>query len=496
MGSTQTAPAADNATMAHSFLSTRLGGPQLRRPLRVLPRALALFLAIVLAACGREGSPPALPDLVATLTPSVVNISAAAPGDAPRTSRQASSLGSGFVWQADGHIVTNAHVVNQAPQGVVVKLQNRHSYAARLVGIDEATDLAVLKIDAPELVAVQIADLSTLRVGMSLVAIAAPYGFEHMVTTGILSAKAHSFAADPYVPYLQTDAAIHPGHSGGPLFDAFGRVVGVSTQMLVDPRGAAGTGVGFAIPIDLALRVAEQLRDDGRVRRAWLGLVVEGLDAPSATALGLDTVRGARILEVTPDSPAAESGLRAGDVVLRINGRPLNDSRDLPPLMGQFSPGTMADVELIREGRSVQIRVELGEAEPEPSASRNRPPPAPWGAPSSPPATPPPVASRPATGLRDNPLGIRVESLDAQQRNSIPLLRGGVRIVRVDSEAAVRAGLRVDDLLLQVNGQSVNSLERFDEVVGRLAPEASVPLLVQRRGAPLFLTLDLPRRTP
>tara|TARA_R110000822_G_scaffold143056_9_gene281319 strand:+ start:6191 stop:7672 length:1482 start_codon:yes stop_codon:yes gene_type:complete len=493
MGSTQTAPAADNAAMAHSFLSTRLGGPHLRRPLRFLP--LALFLAIVLAACGREGSPPALPDLVATLTPSVVNISAAAPGDAPRASRQALSLGSGFVWQADGHIVTNAHVVKQAPQGVVVKLQNRHSYAARLVGIDEATDLAVLKIDAPDLVAVQIADLSTLRVGMSLVAIAAPYGFEHMVTTGILSAKAHSFAADPYVPYLQTDAAIHPGHSGGPLFDAFGRVVGVSTQMLADPRGA-GTGVGFAIPIDLALRVAEQLRDDGRVRRAWLGLVVEGLDAPSATALGLDTVRGARILEVTPDSPAAESGLRAGDVVLGINGRPLNDSRDLPPLMGQFSPGTMADVELIREGRSVQIRVELGEAEPEASTARTRSPPAPWGAPGSPPATPPPVASRPETGLRDNPLGIRVESLDAQQRNSIPLLRGGVRIVRVDSEAAVRAGLRVDDLLLQVNGQSVNSVERFDEVVERLAPEASVPLLVQRRGAPLFLTLDLPRRTP
>lgn len=493
MGSTQTAPAADNAAMAHSFLSTQLGGPHLRRPLRFLP--LALFLAIVLAACGREGSPPALPDLVATLTPSVVNISAAAPGDAPRASRQASSLGSGFVWQADGHIVTNAHVVKQAPQGVVVKLQNRHSYAARLVGIDEATDLAVLKIDSPELVAVQIADLSTLRVGMSLVAIAAPYGFEHMVTTGILSAKARSFAADPYVPYLQTDAAIHPGHSGGPLFDAFGRVVGVSTQMLADPRGA-GTGVGFAIPIDLALRVAEQLRDDGRVRRAWLGLVVEGLDAPSATALGLDTVRGARILEVTPDSPAAESGLRAGDVVLGINGRPLNDSRDLPPLMGQFSPGTMADVELIREGRSVQIRVELGEAEPEASTARTRSPPAPWGAPGSPPATPPPVASRPETGLRDIPLGIRVESLDAQQRNSIPLLRGGVRIVRVDSEAAVRAGLRVDDLLLQVNGQSVNSVERFDEVVQRLAPEASVPLLVQRRGAPLFLTLDLPRRTP
>ena len=234
----------------------------------------------------------------------------------------------------------------------------------------------------------------------------------------------------------------------------------------------------------------------GAGRRAGLGRVGEGLDAPSATALGLDTVRGARILEVTPDSPAAESGLRAGDVVLGINGRPLNDSRDLPPLMGQFSPGTMADVELIREGRSVQIRVELGEAEPEASTARTRSPPAPWGAPGSPPATPPPVASRPETGLRDNPLGIRVESLDAQQRNSIPLLRGGVRIVRVDSEAAVRAGLRVDDLLLQVNGQSVNSVERFDEVVERLAPEASVPLLVQRRGAPLFLTLDLPRRTP
>ncbi|WP_084154933.1 trypsin-like peptidase domain-containing protein [Polycyclovorans algicola] len=464
-------------------------------------RAIALrwllpLVILALSACGREPSPPALPDLVETLLPAVVNISAVpAPGQGA-----GQSLGSGFVWLADGHIITNAHVVAHAPQGVVVKLHNRHEYPARLIGVDQASDLALLKIDAPDLTAVTVADATPLRVGMAVVAVGAPYGFDHTVTTGVLSAKARSLADDPYVPYLQTDAVISPGNSGGPLFDALGRVVGVNTQMLADRQGAA-TGVAFAIPIDVALRSAEALRDHGRVRRAWLGLVVEGLDAAAADALGLDTVTGAQITEVTRASPAAESGLRVGDVVLEIDGRPLRGSRELPLLIGQLTPGAMVNIELLRDGRPVQIRVELGETEPEaPRAAATQPPPSLWGAPGTPSSTPQPRESERADGAErqegsgDNPLGIAVAALDAGQRNSIPLMSGGVRIVRVDGESAVRAGLRIDDLLLQVNGQAVNSPERFDEVVDRLTPEASVPLLVQRRGSPLFLTLDMPRR--
>jgi len=457
-------------------------------------RALLAAAALALGGCGREAAAPALPDLVETLTPSVVNISASPPTTGEANARQSLSLGSGFIWLADGYIITNAHVVSQAPQGLTVKLQNRHEYTAQVIGIDQSTDLALLKIDAPDLAAVAVADPARLRIGESVVAIGAPYGFDHTVTTGILSAKARSLSTDQYVPYLQTDAAISPGNSGGPLFNARGSVVGVTTQILADQQGM-GIGAAFAIPIDVAVRVAEQLRDHGRVRRAWLGLVVEGLDAPSAAALGLETVRGARITEVTSDSPAAESGLRVGDVVLAIEGRPLNGSRDLPPLMGVLTPGAMVTVDLVRDGRPVQIRVELSETEPERVPSSTRPPPSPWGESSAAaPVTPAPSEPRSVAGHQDNPLGIRVESQDAGQRNSIPLLGGGVRIVQVDSEPAVRAGLRVDDLLLQVNGQSVNSPERFDEVVGRLTPEASVPLLVQRRGSPLFLTLDMPRR--
>lgn len=446
--------------------------------------ALLVAMAVVLAACGRIQAPPALPDLIDELMPSVVHVSASAEGSGVRSGR---SLGSGFIWSAEGYVLTNAHVIEGATD-ITLQLHDRRQFTARRVGVDAATDLALLKIDAAELPAVQMANVDLLRVGEQLIAIGAAFGLDPSVTTGILSAKGRTFEADQQVPYLQTDAAIHPGNSGGPLFNASGKVVGVNTQMLTRDR-RSGSGVAFAIPADVVQRVAEQLRDHGSVRRAWLGLVVRGVSTELAERLGLPDARGGLVTQVTPESPAAESGLRVGDVVLAINGKPLNSSRELPPMISLLDPGSMAQLSLARDGRFIDITVELAEADPalpEPSL----PPPPMWSVDVPPTPTTAPLLS---TGSVANRLGIQVAPLDAAERQSIPLMSGGVRISSVDEGPAIRAGLRVGDLLLQVNGQSVNSPERFAQVVARLTPEASVPVLVQRRGSPLFLNIDVPR---
>lgn len=467
----------------------RLDNARMPRSLTLLAivarRLLPLATLFVLAACGRMQAPPALPDLIDKVMPSVVQISASPTDDGADARPSGRSLGSGLIWSADGYIVTNLHVIDGASE-ILVQLHDRRQLKARRVGVDVATDLALLKIEASELPAVEMANLDQLRVGEPLIAVGAAFGLDPSVTSGILSAKGRIFEAEQQVPYLQTDAAIHPGNSGGPLFNGWGQVVGVNTQMLTRDRRASA-GVAFAIPADVVQRVAEQLRDHGSVRRAWLGVVVRGVTPELAERLGLPDTGGGWVSQVTAESPAAESGLRVGDVVLAINGKPLSTSRDLPPMIGLLDPGSMAQLSLARDGRFIEITVELAEAEPA-SGVPSLPPPPLWAR--DVPATPAPtLSSRPGS----NRLGIQVAPLDAAERQSIPLMSGGVRISSVDEGPAIRAGLRVGDLLLQVNGQSVNSPERFAQVVARLTPEASVPVLVQRRGSPLFLNIDVPR---
>lgn len=456
---------------------------------RLRRKGIAVLAVLLMLGCRPAGPfSDALPDLVERVSPSVVNISTVSefpvlPSGHPTLDPEAlgpQSLGSGIIWSADGDVLTNYHVIRDARE-IRVRLLDRREYDARLIGFDEPSDLALLKIEAQGLPAVRLADARRIRPGQGVLAIGSPFGFDYSVTSGIISAMGRALDTEQYVPFLQTDAAINPGNSGGPLFNSRGEVVGVNSQIFSQTGGS--TGVAFAIPVDIADKVARQLRDSGRVRRGWLGLVVQALAREQAQALGLEKVEGALVAEVLAGSPAAEAGLRVGDVILAVDGVSLPSSRELPPRVGRLDPGAMVQLDVLREGRRFDLRVEVGELvaiDPTPQAAS---------------PSPPPTTPRPSPRPTPDPtarLGLEIAPLTAAERDSAQMLSGGVRVVSVVDGPALRAGIRVDDLLLQINGQTVDSPDRYREVVERLTPGATVPVLLQRRGAPVFLAIDVP----
>lgn len=473
----------------------RLQGKGMR--MRMHGRTLGLALLVVLGVAGcKRGGDEHVADLVEQVSPSVVNIStisdlglpaghpAIADGAGPEDGSP-QSLGSGVIWSSDGYVLTNYHVIRDARE-IFVRLLDRRQLQARLVGFDEPSDLALLQISADGLPAARLADASRLRPGQTVLAIGSPFGFDYSVTAGILSAKGRALDSEQYVPFLQTDAAINPGNSGGPLFNLRGEVIGVNSQIFSQTGGSSG--VAFAIPVDVADKVAQQLRAHGRVTRGWLGLVVQPLGREDANSRGLERAEGALVAEVLEGSPAEQAGLRKGDVILGFNGQALPSSRELPPLVGAVDPGEMVTLLLLRQGRTVDIRVEVGTL----PANAAVPP---TQAPSTDASPPPTVTPTPAPRLRGDLLGLAVRALTMDERGDAQLLSGGVVLTEVTDGPALRAGLRPGDVLLQLNGQTVDSPDRFDEVVQRLTPGATVPVLVQRRGAPLFLALDIPGRS-
>ena len=474
----------------------------------------ALFALLALTACGRGASIsadayPDFADLVERVSPAVVNISTVAteppPGAQGEDARPESfdevpewfrrffdqhpqtfapdeipldvyppeqqSLGSGFILSDDGYILTNYHVIRGARE-IIVRLLDRRQFAAELIGNDEASDLALLRIEAQDLPVAKLAgDSGDLRPGQWVLAIGSPFGFDYSVTAGIVSAKGRALASEQYVPFIQTDVAINPGNSGGPLFNLAGEVVGVNSQIYSQSGGYQG--VSFSIPIDVAAKVARQLRDNGTVTRGWLGVVVQEVDRDLAQQFGLDKPEGALVARVLPESPAARAGLREGDVILRYNGEPLPSSSSLPHLVGVTDPGEVATLEVIRNGRQQRVDVDVGTLRTESRAQ---------AAPPSPPPRNPAHAA----------LGLELRPLTAKERSDAQVVNGGLMITAVADGPAARAGVRTGDVLLQLGGQQVDSLERFGEVVGRLTPGQTVAVLVQRRGAPLFLALDVP----
>lgn len=471
---------------------------------------LGIFLPLLLLmACGRDaatvGGLPDFSDLVDKVSPSVVNISTV-PADGPRRPRpnldseelqetpewfrrffdapqpdaegapergpqDPQSLGSGFVLWRDGYILTNYHVVRDAKE-VIVRLLDRRQFNAQVVGSDEASDLALLKIAADDLPVVKIGDASRLRPGQWVLAIGSPFGFDYSVTAGIISAKGRALASEQYVPFLQTDVAINPGNSGGPLFNLAGEVVGVNSQIYSQSGGYQG--VSFSIPIDVAAKVARQLKDHGRVTRGWLGVVVQEVDRDLAQQFRLEKPEGALVARVIPEGPAARAGVREGDIILSFNGQELPSSSTLPHLVGITDPGSTAALAIIREGKSVALKVQIGALDPssaEVAAADEEP-------------------EVPDAG----PLGLTVRPLAADERRQAQVVSGGVLILDVAEGPAAHAGLRAGDILLQVAGQETDSVRRVEEVVGRLTPGQTVPVLVQRRGAPLFLAMSVPGR--
>lgn len=385
--------------------------------------------------------------------------------------RPSQSLGSGFVLWEEGYVLTNHHVVRNADE-IVVRFKDRREQVAKLVGSDERSDLALLKVDRENLSPVRIGNSDALEVGNWVVAIGSPFGFEQTVTAGIVSAKGRSLSSGQYVPFIQTDVAINQGNSGGPLFNLDGEVVGINSQIY--SRTGGYQGISFAIPIDMAISVAEQLRDDGSVARGWLGVVIQEVTRELALSFGLDRPKGALVSRVLPDGPAAKAGIREGDVILSFAGEEITRSAALPAVVGATKPGEDVDVALMRDGKRMTIGVTVGKLNE--AAMRDG------------------LGPRPEAPSESTVLGMLLEPMDSATREQEDVLDGGVRVAEVKGGPAASAGIRPGDIILRVAGNAVDSVTRLREVVGRLTPGSSAPFLIQRGGSPLFIAVPIPEQ--
>ncbi|WP_181111768.1 MULTISPECIES: DegQ family serine endoprotease [Pseudomonas] len=389
---------------------------------------------------------------------------------APRGDRQreAQSLGSGFIISPDGYVMTNNHVIADADE-IVVRLSDRSELKAKLVGTDTRTDVALLKIDGKNLPTVKLGDSDKLKVGEWVLAIGSPFGFDHSVTKGIVSAKGRTLPNDSYVPFIQTDVAINPGNSGGPLFNMNGEVVGINSQIFT--RSGGFMGLSFAIPIDVALDVSNQLKKDGKVSRGWLGVVIQEVNKDLAESFGLDKPAGALVAQVMQDGPAAKGGLQVGDVILSMNGQPIIMSADLPHLVGGLKAGAKASLEIIRDGKRQNLDLTVGalpededmetatDADGQPERSSNR-------------------------------LGVAVADLTDEQKKAADL-KGGVLIKDVQDGPAAMIGLQPGDVITHLNNQAITSAKQFTDVAKGLPKNRSVSMRVLRQGRASFITFKL-----
>jgi serine protease Do len=369
-------------------------------------------------------------------------------------------LGSGFIVKSDGVILTNAHVVSRANE-VKVKLTDKREFPAKVVGIDKTTDVAVLKIAARDLPVVKIGDPAHVRVGEWVLAIGSPFGFENSATAGIVSARSRALPNEGYVPFLQTDVAVNPGNSGGPLFDTAGEVIGINSQIYSQSGGYMG--LSFAIPIDTAMKVERQLVATGKVTRGHLGVTVQGVDQSLADSFGLPRPEGALVSSVGPGSPAARAGLRPGDVILALNGEALQGSGDLAGRVADLAPGTEAKLEVWRDRGRHDVNVKLGGASDET------------------------VSGVHDEGRAGGRLGLAVRPLTPEERREAGVA-GGVVVEDAEGPAA-RAGIESGDVVLALNGTPVASVEQLRDLVTRSGKR--VALLVERGKERIFVPIDL-----
>ncbi len=372
------------------------------------------------------------------------------------------NFGSGFLISSDGYILTNTHVLS-GMNSIKVVLNNRREYTARLVGSDTQTDIALLKIDAQGLPTVKIGDPKTLRVGEWVAAIGAPFGFDNSVTAGIVSAKGRSLPNENYTPFIQTDVAINPGNSGGPLFNLRGQVVGVNSQIYSQSGGFMG--ISFAIPIDVAMNVADQLRRNGKVERGRIGVVIQEVNYDLAKSFGLEAANGALISQVTPGGPADKAGLQPGDIVQSVNGENVKASSDLPVLVGMMPPGTQLTLGIWRNGKREEVQVTLGSSNTSSADAGNQ--------------------SGSGTNA-DNGSGFTSEPTGLQLRSQ----GQGLLVLQVEG-AAQQAGLRRGDIILMVNRTAVSDENSFNQALNHA--DRTVALLIQRGNSKLFLALELHR---
>ncbi|NMG31242.1 DegQ family serine endoprotease [Aromatoleum evansii] len=387
------------------------------------------------------------------------------PGHGNRGPRTQRGVGSGFIVSSDGYVLTNAHVVGEGESEVTVKLIDKREFKAKVVGTDKRTDIALLKIDATGLPTVRTGDAERARVGEWVVAVGSPFGFDNTVTAGIISAKARRLPDENYVPFIQTDVAINPGNSGGPLFNLGGEVIGINSQIY--SRSGGFMGISFAIPIDVALKVKDQIVKYGRVQRGKLGIAIQGLDKELAQSFGLTEPRGALIASVEPDSAGDKAGLKPGDVVLGVDGTSVGESADLPRIIGDKRPGTSVKLEIWREGKSRTVSATLGEMNPETLAEVQG------------------GGDKPRGEDAGGKLGLAGRALTNEEAAQLGV-RGGLLVERVNGPAA-QAGLQQGDVVLAVNNQPVTTVQAFRQMMEKVGNRFA--LLVQRGGTRIFVPI-------
>ncbi len=370
--------------------------------------------------------------------------------------------GSGFLISADGYILTNTHVVDDVDE-VVVKLNDKREFRAKVIGSDDRTDVALLKINAEGLPRVTVGDPGRLKVGEWVLAIGAPFGFENSVTAGIVSAKGRALPDENYVPFIQTDVAVNPGNSGGPLFNLKGEVVGINSQII--SRSGGYMGLSFAIPIDVAMDVAEQLKSQGKVSRGRLGIVIQEVTADLADSFGLKDARGALVSDVEAGSPADKAGVQVSDIVLKFDGKPVNASIDLPRLVGATKPGTRSTLTIWRKGAIKDLTVTVGEVPEEKMAAGKAP-----------------------VAKKTNRAGLAVTELTKEQK-SILKIGNGV-LVEEATGIAARSGIQSGDVIIAVNNQEVDSADDLAKLINDPARK-SVALLVKRGENAHYVSLRL-----
>ena len=370
--------------------------------------------------------------------------------------------GSGFIIREDGLVLTNAHVIDGADE-VVVKLTDKREFKAKVLGADKTTDVAVLRIEGRNLPTVKIGSSANTRVGEWVLAIGSPFGFENSATAGIISAKSRSLPDDSYVPFIQTDVAVNPGNSGGPLFNMAGEVIGINSQIY--SRSGGYQGLSFAIPIDVAMSIQEQIVKHGKVQRGKLGVTIQDVNQSLAESFGLNKPAGALIASVENGSPAAKAGLEAGDVILSINGKEIVSSNELPPLVAAARPGDTVKLQVWRKGGSREMSVKVGGQQNEKSAG---------------------AGSKDSSEAASR-LGVSVRALSGEERRQLEL-RGGLLVENAQG-AAARAGIRRGDVILSVNGEAVSTPDQLRGIIAKAGKR--VALLVQRESVRLFVPVDL-----
>ena len=391
-------------------------------------------------------------------------------GDDFLEERPSTSLGSGFIISPDGYIVSNNHVTKDAEE-IVVRLSDRREFNAEVIGMDERSDLALLKIEATNLPTVLLGSAKDLRVGEWVLAIGSPFGFEHSATAGIVSAKGRSLPSDSYVPFIQTDVAINPGNSGGPLFNMDGKVVGVNSQIY--SRTGGFMGLSFAIPVDVMTNVVEQLKANGKVVRGWLGVLIQDVTRELAESFDMEKPQGALIAKILPDSPAEAAGFKVGDIIVKFGEREVERSADLPPIVGATPVGSKVNVAIVREGKEETLSVSIAELPPEEDLKIA-------------------VGKGDSKSVTNKTLAMSVVDLSDEDRESLDISEGGVMVRDIKSGPARDSGIRKGDVIVMLDNVKVKDVPHFKELADNLKPGQSIPVLINRRGSPLFLALKIP----